>query len=317
MPRGVFAARGATFYLGGKSMSAVNFNDYANYHTGYDFSSLMGETASSSGNLISDYASVKNGSYGKLLKAYYAKQDAESAAGSGDSRQKLTLMSSSAESLKKSAAALNRSSLWEKKKMKKKDKETGEETDVEDYDWNSITKAVKSFVEDYNDVVGQAGDSDTKNVLRHAVWMTGVTDSVEKLLLQAGITIGKGNRLELDEDALKKANVTTLKSLFSGLGSFADKISGKADHLSRAASNAAARVKGTTYTKNGSYSDTLSKLFSSTLDKKVGDDKDAESNIPSKTTSKEDNKDKSTSTSSKTASKNKDEEKKSSKSKKA
>lgn len=252
-------------------MSAVNFNDYANYHTGYDFSSLMGGTVNSSGNLISDYASVKNGSYGKLLKAYYAKQDAESTAESGDSRKQLMLMSSSAESLKKSAASLNRPSLWEKKKMKKKDEETGEETDVEDYDWNSITKAVKSFVEDYNDVVGQAGDSDTKNVLQNTVWMTGITDSVEKLLLQAGITIGKGNRLELDEDALKKANVTTLKSLFSGLGSFADRISGKADHLSRAASNAAARVKGTTYTKNGSYSDTLSKLFKSSFDEKAGD----------------------------------------------
>ena len=98
-------------------MSAVNFNDYvnyANYDTGYDFSALMGGTTNSSGNLLSDYASIKNGSYRKLLKAYYAKQDAESAV-SGDSKQSLTLMRSSADSLKKSADALNDSSLWEKK----------------------------------------------------------------------------------------------------------------------------------------------------------------------------------------------------------
>lgn len=52
-------------------MSAINFNDYAayaNYDTGYDFSALMGGTVNSSGNLLSDYASIKNGSYGKLLK---------------------------------------------------------------------------------------------------------------------------------------------------------------------------------------------------------------------------------------------------------
>ena len=76
-------------------MSSINFNDYtnyANYDTGYDFSALMGGTANSSGNLLSDYASIKNGSYGKLMKAYYAKQDAESASASGDSRQKLTLI---------------------------------------------------------------------------------------------------------------------------------------------------------------------------------------------------------------------------------
>ena len=162
-------------------MSSINFNDYTNYenyNTGYDFSALMGGATNSSSNLLSDYASIKNGSYGKLLKAYYAKQDAESAS-SGDSKQRLTLMRSNADSLKKSADALNNSSLWEKKKMKKKDEKTGEETEVEDYDWNAITKAVKSFVADYNAVVGQAGDSDTKNILRNAAWMTGITDSME------------------------------------------------------------------------------------------------------------------------------------------
>ncbi len=274
-------------------MSSINFNDYtnyANYDTGYDFSALMGGTTNSSGNLLSDYASIKNGSYGKLMKAYYAKQDAEHASASGDSRQKLTLMRSSADSLKKSADALNNSSLWEKKKIKKKDEETGEETEVEDYDWNAITKAVKSFVEDYNSVVGQAGDSDTKNVLRNAVWMTGITDSAENLLSKVGITIGKGNKLELDEDALKEANITTLKSLFTGSGSFADKISQKASSLSIVAANAAAKVKGTTYTSSGSYSDTLSKLFSSTVDEKIGD-KDKSSDTSSKTTNgKEDKK---------------------------
>lgn len=140
-------------------MSSVNFNDYANYanyDTGYDFSALLGGTTNSSGNLLSDYASIKNGSYGKLMKAYYAKQDAESASLSRDTSQKLTLMRSSADSLKKSADALNDSSLWEKKKVKKKDEETGEETEVEDYDWAAITKAVKAFVDDYNSVVEQA-----------------------------------------------------------------------------------------------------------------------------------------------------------------
>lgn len=267
--------------------------NYANYDTGYDFSSLLGGTTNSSSNLLLDYASIKNGSYGKLMKAYYAKQDAQSASSSGDSRQKLTLMRSGADSLRQSADALNNASLWEKKKIKKKDEETGEETEVEDYDWNAITKAVKSFIEDYNAVVGQAGDSDTKNVLRNAAWMTGITDSVKNLLSKAGITIGKGNKLELDEDALKEANITTLKTLFTGQGSFADKISQKADSLSKAAANAAAGIKGATYTSSGKYSDTLSKLVSSTLDKKVGEIKDREDkDKSSKTTHKKEDQEK-------------------------
>ena len=55
------------------------------------------------------------------MKAYYAKQDAEKLSGKGDTSQKLTLMKTSADSLKKSADALNDAYLWEKKKIKKKD----------------------------------------------------------------------------------------------------------------------------------------------------------------------------------------------------
>ncbi|MDE7199231.1 MAG: flagellar filament capping protein FliD [Lachnospiraceae bacterium] len=259
-------------------MSSIDFYDYMSYtnmDTGYDVSALMGGASNSCGNLLSDYASIKNGSYGRMMKAYCAKREKEMKSVSGDTAQKLTLMRSGADSLKKSADALGNSSLWEKKKITKKNEETGEETETEDYDWEAITRAVKSFVEDYNSVVEQAGNSDTKNVLRNAVWMTGMTEKTEKLLSRVGISIGKGNKLELDEDALKKANVSELKSLFTGHGSFADKVSQKAGAISRAASSAAAAAKTkTTYTRNGNYSDTLSKLYSGAVDQKVGEKKE-------------------------------------------
>ena len=79
-------------------------NDYLNFSnldSGYDVSPLLGGTANASGNLLSDYASIKNGSYGKLMKAYCARQEAEKqASASGDSAQKLTLMRSNADALK-------------------------------------------------------------------------------------------------------------------------------------------------------------------------------------------------------------------------
>lgn len=250
-------------------MSEINsFSDYASkYNTNVDYSYLFGgtQTASTSGTFsLSDYAAIKNGSYGKLLKAYYAQQDAEKAASNGDSTQKLTLMKSSAASLKKSADALNNDALWEKKKITKKDETTGEEKEVEDYDWDAITKAVKAFVEDYNDVIEQAGDSNSKDVLRNAVWMTGITKSNENLLSKIGITVGTGNKLELDEDALKEADISTLKTLFTGHNSFVDKVSMKANSIS----NAAARSNGT-YKSNGTYSNTLSELVSSKVDEEV------------------------------------------------
>lgn len=263
-------------------MSEINsFSDYANrYNTNMDFSTLFGGGApyidSGMGGVnVSDYVMIKNGSYGKLMKAYYAKQDADKLSQTGDSSKTLTLMRSSADSLKKSAEALGNASLYEKKKFKKKD----EETEVEDYDWDAITKAVKSFVDDYNAVVEQAGNSETKNVLRNAAWMTSITEKAGNLLSKAGITVGKGNKLEFDEDALKEKtalgksgiefdNISTLKSLFTGYGSFGSQISQKA----YAISSAAARTKGVdkTYNKNGAYSDTISRLFQSTIDERVG-----------------------------------------------
>lgn len=250
-------------------MSEINsFSDYASkYNTNVDYSYLFGgmQTPSTGSAFnLSDYAAIKNGSYGKLLKAYYAKQDAEKASSGGDTVQKSTLMKSGADVLKKSADALNNDELWEKKKIKKKDEKTGEEIEVEDYDWEAITKAVKSFVEDYNDVVEQAGDSNSKDVLRNAVWMTGITESNENMLSKIGITVGKGNKLELDEEALKKADISSFKTLFTGHNSFADKVSMKANSIS----NAAARTSGT-YKSNGTYNNALSELVSKKVDEEV------------------------------------------------
>ena len=223
------------------------------------------QSPSTSGSFsLSDYASIKNGSYGKLLKAYYAKQDADKMSSGKDSVQKSTLMKTGADALKKSADALSNASLWEKKKITKKDEKTGEETEHENYDWEAITKAVKSFVEDYNDVIEKSGESNSKDVLRNAVWLTGITESNKNVLSKIGTSIGKGNKMELDEEALKKADIGTFKTLFTGHNSFASKISMKANGIS----NAAARASGT-YKSNGKYNNTLSELVSGKVDEEV------------------------------------------------
>lgn len=235
-------------------MSKVNnFYDYTGkYNDNTDYSYLfnnMQPTSTGGTFSLGDYAAIKNGSYKKLLKAYYAKQDAEKSAISSDAMKNSSLVKSSADALKKSANALNNEALWEKK---------------EDYDWDAITKTVKSFVDDYNSVVKLAGDSDSKDVLRNAVWMTGMTEANDNLLSKAGITVGKGNQMELNEDVLKKADIRTLKTLFIGHNSLADKIATKANSIS----NAAARTSGT-YKSNGTYSNALAELASSKVDEEV------------------------------------------------
>ncbi|MDE6433266.1 MAG: flagellar filament capping protein FliD [Lachnospiraceae bacterium] len=230
------------------------------------FQNLTGSNSTSNSGLdLTDYYAIKNGSYGKLMKAYYKNQDSEKKTeSSGDSKQSLTLMKAGTDSLQKSVTTLMDESLWEKKKIKKKDEETGEEKEVFDYDWDSITKAVKTFVDDYNNVIGKAGDSDTKGVLRGASRMTSITGEMSKLLNQVGIKIGSDNKLSVDEEKLKSASIGTMKTLFTGMHSFADKIMQKATAIGRAAAG-----NDSTYTSNATYSDTLSKLVAGKVDEEI------------------------------------------------
>lgn len=240
-------------------MTSIN-SDYS-----YLFSSLSSSSNSSDTDLtslLSDYSSIKNGSYGKLLKAYYAKQ-AEEESSSAESSESLTLTKSCADELKASTEELMEESLWEKKEVTTTDSATGEKTVTEDYDWDAITEAVENFVEDYNAMVEQAGESDTKGVLRNATWMINTTQSNENLLSKAGITIGSDNKLEVDAEALKEADISTLKTLFCGMGSYADKVAQKAGSIGKASTSSGV------YTSSGTYSDTLAGLVSGRIDEEV------------------------------------------------
>ena len=226
-------------------------------------SGLSTPTTNSGDFSLSDYAMIKKGTYGKLLKAYYAKEKTEKAASGGDSKPKLSQMAGNAGAMAKSVQALMQNSLWEKKTIKEKNETTGEESEKEDYDWKAITKAVKAFIDDYNATIESAGDSNVKEVLRNAAWMTETTSSSERLLGKVGITVGSGNKLELDVDALKSADISTLKTLFTGYNSYADKIMTKGNAMATAAANA-----GGAYTNNGTYSSALSQIVSSKIDTK-------------------------------------------------
>ncbi|CBK75105.1 hypothetical protein CIY_24800 [Butyrivibrio fibrisolvens 16/4] len=103
----------------------VNNQNYSN-----DF--LDGLSASapkvSSGSFsLSDYSLIKSGTYGKLMKAYYAQDKAQKANAGKDSSAKLTAMAEAASALSKSSERLMSASLWEQKTITEKDELTGEE----------------------------------------------------------------------------------------------------------------------------------------------------------------------------------------------
>ena len=252
---------------------------------GTDISSMFGgiSNAGNSSYTLSDYASIKNGSYKKLMKAYYAQEKEESEAAGGDSHAKLLSVKSTADSLKEAADALQSNKLWQKKEIVNKDEETGEESKTFDYDWDAITKAVKSFVDAYNNTLERAGSSDTKDVLMVGSWMAKMTSKNANVLAKAGVEIGTDNKMTLNEEKLKN-NTGTAQFIFKGYNSFADKISYKASQMSQGAARSAEKM-GAAYNKKGEYTGGISSSIKDKVDEATGKKK---SNITTANTDKVD-----------------------------
>lgn len=232
----------------------INLNlDYSSLFSSLSGNNNRSNSSSSSalyGINLADYASIKNGSYFQLTKAYYAKNAAES--DSSDSKKttaNASSVQSDADSLKDSADKLfanGRDSLFTKKNITTKN-EDGTTTTAYDYDRDAIYKAVKSFVDDYNDVLTSGGNSSNTNVLRQTLNMKNNTSVYKNLLSQVGITIGSDNKLSLDEETFKASNMSTVKSIFNGSNSFSYTTSLKASQISYYADRASS-----TYGYNGS-----------------------------------------------------------------
>ena len=92
-------AAGNSFY---ESMYGTSNNTQSNpFLSGLNMNADTGSTFN-----LSDYAMIKNGTYGKLTKAYYAKEKVESRAASSDSSTKLTSMAQNSASMSKSLKIL-------------------------------------------------------------------------------------------------------------------------------------------------------------------------------------------------------------------
>ncbi|MDO5402053.1 MAG: hypothetical protein Q4F11_01320 [Eubacteriales bacterium] len=227
------------------------------------FSSLNGTNSNSgfngifSGIDLNTYNSIRSGGYAKLMRAYYAKQedsvedtDADNTV-KPEASQKVNAVSvrDSAASLVDSAKDFQKASMWSRKTTTDSEGKT-----VTDYDTDAIYKAVSGFVDDYNALVSGTGKSGDTAVLRSAANMVSYTRQNTDLLKDIGVSIGIDNKLKIDEDTFKKADMTTVKSLFKGQGSFGMSVSSRAASIySSAVSQLAKQATTNTYTSAGTY----------------------------------------------------------------
>ncbi|HKM03575.1 MAG TPA: hypothetical protein VJZ04_03085 [Lachnospiraceae bacterium] len=238
--------------------SISSINDYS-----YLFSNLNSSNKNKNANFnsslssfsLSDYASIKNGSYYKLTKAYYAKNNDNSSSTSisADNSKTLATIKSDSASLAKSSDALvttGSKSLFHKIDITTK-KEDGTTSTSKGYDTDAIFKGVNKFVNDYNSLIESGGKSDTKSILRNTLSITNLTNAHSNLLSKVGITMNSDNTLSIDEESFKSSDVTSMKSLFNGSGSYAYSIGSYSTQIGYYAE--AEGNKANTYSDSGAY----------------------------------------------------------------
>lgn len=220
----------------------------------FDISALFGSNSMNS--LYGDFASRKSGSYAKLIKSYYSDQkklenEAKktkkelSSLNAKKNLEKiqpgLSMMKKEADGLKVAADALEKADLWEQK--------DGE------YDIDKITKAIKSFASEYNDVIDQSANNSAATS-QATKYMKGITNAMSKALAKVGVNVDVLGKISVDEEKLKSADVKAVKSIFNGKTSYASQISEKAREISRDTI-----LNSGMYMNNGYFSNTTSSMF--------------------------------------------------------
>lgn len=175
-------------------------------------------------NFFSDWASLKNGSYAKLTKAYYGNQNSTSSAtkaGAGktsyvidkliEERKNPTLSKQAQEANSNLTAGIGtlKSSVAT---LQKKDTYTAEEGKTAS---DKVVSALKNYVSSYNDVVSAAKKSTLSNKTSLIASAMKSTSANKDKLAEIGITINANGTLQFNEGKAKSADTSKVQDLFS------------------------------------------------------------------------------------------------------
>lgn len=208
------------------------------------FSSLSSSSSSTNQtfSLLGDYASIKSGSYKKLLTSYYALDSDSQKTSTTNTKVKETLdseawkeVASDISSLKSSATTLM-------------------ETEMTDKNRSDIEKGVSAFVKNYNEVLDSSSDVTSSSLSKKTEWMTKITANHSDALEKIGITVKDDNTLSLDSETLSKASLKDIESVFSGSYSYAGQVNSAANLMAQVASNSGSSNTASLYTSAGTYS---------------------------------------------------------------
>lgn len=225
-----------------------------------DYSYLFqGLSSSGLGNLnfLSDYASIRNGSYGKLMKAYYGTGHTSSTSSDGTRRSSYNILekleqekrnpkvskdvqeansslTSGLSSLKNSIANLQK-------------EDTFTSTDNGQSAADKMVSAVKSFVTDYNKVVTAAKGSTLTSQTAYVTNMMSATAANADKLAEIGIKVNAKGTLDLNEGKLKAADISVVQELFSSedVMSYGSRLASRVQFANTASTSTTDKTTGT------------------------------------------------------------------------
>ncbi|MBQ3105397.1 MAG: hypothetical protein IJC59_06005 [Lachnospiraceae bacterium] len=223
-----------------------------------DYSFLFSNTNGSNQNNIfyginlADYATIKSGSYAKLLRSYYR----EMASGTDNHNNKVDKDKSHAvnhtvnhtqtgptvdsgkvqeiNGLQKSVDELQSSA----NRLSKKGGASLFREEYTDADKEALFNAVSDFVSDYNALVEKGGASSFSSIASMSGRMNDTAGDHQQALGEIGISLNKG-KLSVNKEAFMNADMEKVKEVFHETNSFGYFVSRRTDNIESAIDNVA------------------------------------------------------------------------------
>ena len=187
--------------------SGESFNNF--------FNTSLGRSQNNSANIfnnfnLSDYNSLKTGTYKRLLKSYYAKTE-------DDTLKNININNAVDNEFKMDKTT---EKIIDNSEKVKKSLDKLAEMSYEEKNREKVTGEINSFVNSYNSVIEAVGKSSDIDLATKQKWMTNYTKSFEDELSSIGISIGSDNKLLVQKDVLEKADMKDIKAMFVSKQSF-------------------------------------------------------------------------------------------------
>ncbi len=217
------------------------------------YSNMFGSSSASSFySNLSEYSSIQSGAYRKLVKSYYKKMGQTDTEQTNKTNTTTTRKTTNAQNVSANKVALStvKAESTELVNTTAKLINTGKDSlfaNADKYDKDAAYKAVGAFVSDYNATVDALKSVSDISVQSAGSSMQRITSIMSKGLSKIGITVGSDGKLSLDEKSFKDADISNVKSMFNGTGSYAGIVSASASRVSSQAANQINRSNGSLY----------------------------------------------------------------------